>query len=245
MPLLSIIRNTYSKYKHVIRLNSFCFNSINKYIWNIRNNMRYVFFFIYKKNIILRLLFQYKIIMNIWRMNDNMILYYNYQSYLFNLFRWLKININNYYKKNILCLNSRNIIHILKNLELNINLFRIYNNDSDKIMNMNINSNLIFKDMNNFVFLYKEYTFILYIWLYSLKLLHFYKLNISSIPSKKSLYTVLRSPHKDKKSREQFKISKIKKSFFYPSFLNCYNNLLFKNFVNETILIKHIITLNK
>lgn len=66
---------------------------------------------------------------------------------------------------------------------------------------------------------------------------NFFNLNISNIPSKQKMFTVLRSPHKDKKSREQFKINKIKKNFLYPSFLN--NNLLFFNFVNETILIKN------
>lgn len=233
-------------YKNLIKLNSFCLNSINKYVWNIRNNMRYVFFFIYKKNIILKLLYQYKIIMNILRIDNNWILY-NYQYYLFHLFSLLKINIIDFYKKNILCLclGSTNNIYLFTYYKANINLYQIYNVEFNKIIKINNNAYFLFKDLNNFILLYRDYVFILYLWLYSIKLLNFYKLNISSIPSKKSLYTVLRSPHKDKKSREQFKISKIKKSFFYPSFLNCNNNLLFKNFVNETILIKHIITINK
>jgi len=232
------------QYKNIIKLNSFCSNSINKYVWNIRNNMRYVFFFLYKKNIILKLLYQYKILMTILRMNNN-IISYDYQYNLFNIFSLLKMIISEFYRKNILSLSITNNMTLLINYKLNIRLSKIHNLESNKIIILNNIYDFVFKDLRKFTFLYKEYVFILYIWLYSIKLLHFYKLNISSVPNKKSLYTVLRSPHKDKKSREQFKISKIKKTFFYPSFLNCNKNLLFKNFVNETILIKHIVTINK
>ncbi len=236
-----------SNYKNVIKLNSFCLNSINKYIWNIRNNIRYVFFFILKKNIILKLLFLFKIIMNLLTNYYNLIKVkeYSFNIYLINICILLKIHISNYYKKNILLTDNMNVNLFLTNSNINIYLLNRYIYYSNQIIYTNMNLSLFFKETNKFCFLYKEYSFIIYIWLYSIKLLHFYKINISSIPSKKSLYTVLRSPHKDKKAREQFKISKLKKSFFYPSFLNSNNNLLFQNFVNETILIKHIITISK
>lgn len=223
-----------TKYKNIIKIYSFESNSINKYVWNIRNNIRYVFFFMLKKTIILKILFLFKLIINLWKNR-----FLNWKNTLKYYVKKCKIiyflNIKNYYIKQLLCFNVSNFLitkYNSKYLE-----FKFYLN------------NLLFIDyyylidIKKIYNLYIKYIFIIYIWLYSIKLLNFYLINISSIPSKKSLYTVLRSPHKDKKSREQFKIRKLKKNFYYPSFLS--NNILFSNYVNETILIKNIETIKK
>jgi len=55
-----------------------------------------------------------------------------------------------------------------------------------------------------------------------------------SLPSSKSIYTVLRSPHTDKKSREQFILLKNKNIAYLPSYFN----------VNSLSLITHVLNVN-
>lgn len=54
----------------------------------------------------------------------------------------------------------------------------------------------------------------------------FYKKGLSSLPTSYSKYTVLRSPHTDKKSREQFERCIHRKVYTFPSMLSEYFALL-------------------
>lgn len=121
-----------------------------------------------------------------------------------------------------------------------IKLFSYVKNDYREVLIDKIiyNSNLV-SNTNRFFLLYREYIFICFLWIYSIKLVFFFKLSIVSMPNKKKIYTVLRSPHKDKKSREKFQLTKIKKAFSYPSFLHSNLNLSFINSFNEQVLISH------
>lgn len=55
------------------------------------------------------------------------------------------------------------------------------------------------------------------------------------------MFVVLRSPHKDKKSREKFQLIRIGKSITLPSFV--YDHLLFNSLSNESVLCKSNISL--
>lgn len=54
---------------------------------------------------------------------------------------------------------------------------------------------------------------------------------------------VLRSPHKDKRSREKFKLTKMSKNFCIPSFL--YEKHFLYTFSNDSCLIKCLINVKK
>src|SRR5690554_3860507 len=65
---------------------------------------------------------------------------------------------------------------------------------------------------------------------FSLKVLSKIKLNsFSSMPTKRKLFTVLRSPHTDKKSREQFTLKRYRKvlsdSFGFYTFINTFTSI--------------------
>lgn len=57
-----------------------------------------------------------------------------------------------------------------------------------------------------------------------------YNLSKFSLPKKYSLTTVLKSPHTDKRSREQFHIISYKSSLKYPLFYSIYNNTFLHSF---------------
>lgn len=57
-----------------------------------------------------------------------------------------------------------------------------------------------------------------------------YNLNKFTIPKKYSLTTVLKSPHTDKRSREQFHIISYKANLKYPLFFSIYNNTFLHSF---------------
>ena len=158
----------------------------------------------------------------------------------------MKIKINRfYYLLFYKLINFNNII--IKNIYYNNYIFNNLNLYSFKnYINLNLynlNSINILYYYNYFFYLYKTFIFINYIWLYSIKFLNFYNLNISSLPTKKKIFTVLRSPHKDKKAREKFKINKIKKIISFPSFIG--NNLFFIDILNEAVSIKYKVTISK
>lgn len=225
-------KKTFLKYKNICTFMSFNTNVLNKSIWKIRNYIRYIFFFLVKKSFFLKLLFLYKLFFFIIIIKKSLqieiknIYFYLFNNILNNNFLFLK----NYYLKYYLLSNSLN-----NNALIFINILNIYNS-------LKIKTNIIFY-YNYFYFLYKTFLFIIYIWLYSLKYFNFYKLNVGTIPISDKKFTVLRSPHKDKKAREKFKIHKIKKTMSFPSFIS--NDVFFSNILNETISIQYQINVKK
>lgn len=73
------------------------------------------------------------------------------------------------------------------------------------------------------------YFFFFYISFFSCNLLFFFSLsiNFASLPNKLVKFTVLKSPHTDKKSREQFELKTYKKVLSYPYFFFDFYNYLF------------------
>ena len=75
----------------------------------------------------------------------------------------------------------------------------------------------------------KYFIKLLYYILFLLKI-KIFKIKVINLPSKKSLYTILRSPHVNKKSREQFFLKSYKKVLYL--YINQeYNKHLFKYFI--------------
>ena len=101
----------------------------------------------------------------------------------------------------------------------------------------------IFSQLLKLQGLYKYYIYINYMCFYIYKFYSFLPLSVSSLPKKKKNYTVLKSPHKDKKSREQFLLQVTSKLLCYPSFLFVHNS--FFSLVSENLLVKNNIHLNK
>lgn len=216
---------------------SFNTNVLNRSIWNIRNYIRYIFFFLLKKACFFRLLVLYKLfflVLNIKKLLEHKLKNINI-SLFSSLLLFNKLLLKKYYFSNYLI--SNNIFLITKKSLINnvLNYSNIKTNSSGL-------TNLLFY-YNYLYFLFKTYVFIVFLWLYCIKFFNFFNLNISSIPMKKKIFTVLRSPHKDKKAREKFKINKIKKTLILPSFIG--NNLFFIYFMNESISIQNEVSINK
>ena len=93
-----------------------------------------------------------------------------------------------------------------------INFFFIKNN------NIFFRLSYIYKLLFNFYSLYLRFSM----------LFKFFKYNYSIFPIKSSTFTVLRSPHIDKRSREQFKLVVYKKILHYPIFFNSFNFYILK-----------------
>jgi hypothetical protein len=133
------------------------------------------------------------------------------------------LNINllflkNYHSKLIIT----NIKFIIISLFYLSKPFLIKSINSTLLVNVNYLMNILYKlilKLNN---------------LYFIKLLLIYnnKFNLSkfSLPKKYSLTTVLKSPHTDKRSREQFHIIHYKSSLRYPLFYSIYNNIFLHSF---------------
>lgn len=152
--------------------------------------------------------------------------------YINNITNLYFLNFNKYYNNLFLCniffINKKNIL-LYNNLIINNKYF--YNNKN------------IVLYYNTFFYLYKNYIFFVYIWLYSVKFFYFFSLNWSSLPTKQNYFIVLRSPHKDKKSREKFRLKKIRKNIILPSFI--YDNFFFNSLSNDSFLLKCFINLKK
>jgi hypothetical protein len=84
----------------------------------------------------------------------------------------------------------------------------------------------------NYLFLNKINNFILFLFK-SKKIKLYKKIFILSLPTKIKYFTILRSPHIFKKSREQFQLSYIK-TFYLINFFN-YFNYLFKLFLIQIL----------
>jgi hypothetical protein len=233
-----INKNSFLNYSNLCQIMSFNSNVLNRSIWNIRNYIRYIFFFLLKKAFFFRLLVLYKfffLILNIKKLLEVKLHNINISLFM-NLLLFNKLLLKKYYFSNYLI--SSNIFLIIGKSSLITN---VLNNNNINTYSNKLTSLLFY--YNYLYFLFKTYVFIVFLWLYSIKFFNFFNLNISSIPIKKKIFTVLRSPHKDKKAREKFKINKIKKTLLLPSFLG--NNLFFIYFLNESISIQNEVSINK
>ena len=231
--MMLLNKNHFLNYSNLLRLLSFNIKTINSTIFNIRNIIKYVFFFILKKNYFLKLLFSYNIFLYLLRSRSIVLLSDPYSSLLHTFFLKHFFTVGSFISKTYFSFSYFNLNK----------MYFLYYNMFEHSFYIEYYTDINVLHINYFFFLYKMYIFILYMWLYSLKFLNFYSISTSSLPTKRKLLTVLRSPHKDKKSREQFKISKLKKNFIYPSFIN--NKYFFSFFSNETILIKNDIFIIK
>lgn len=95
---------------------------------------------------------------------------------------------------------------------------------------------------HKFQYLYVHYNYAIYLRLYGIKLTRT-KMYCSFLPSRKSVMVVLRSPHKDKKSREKFKITRMVANLRIPSFI--YEKHFLYPFSNDSCLIKCLINVKK
>jgi small subunit ribosomal protein S10 len=166
--------------------------------------------------------------------------YKNEDSKVINLFNNLNINLLKYIISNFYELSySYKILNYLY-LKFYINLnsknnkfyFYSFSNTYSNCYLLNLKNNLDLKNklnLNLIYFLFYFY-FIYFISYLNIKLFNSKKLfNISKLPNKISKITILRSPHIDKKSREQFEIithkSYIKSlNFFGNNIINLINN---------------------
>lgn len=233
-------KDTFLKYNHLCTIMSFNVSSINSSVWKVRNYIRYILFFIFKKICFLKLFILYKfffIFLKV-RMLLKLDSSFNHDYY------YIDIIVNNFFSKYSSYIKEYYFSQYLiekkylnrKTLYLNYK-YHLYTS-----INIIFYSKLL-SNYNFFYFLYKVLIFVFFIWLYILKYLNFYKLKTFSIPIKGKVYNVLRSPHADSKSREKFKLKKIKKIISFPSFIG--HNMFFFSFLNDSISVKHNISIKK
>lgn len=154
-----------------------------------------------------------------------------------------KIFIANLLSELVLCK-----FNILLKLTLHLPFNSIVIKYIDKhTFNSCLSSNYFYLDHNNFlnstpINYFSSYFLTLYPKIYSKLLIHFMYLNFSlkvlskiklnsfsSMPTRKKLFTVLRSPHTDKKSREQFTLKRYRKvlsdSFGFYNFIHTFTSI--------------------
>lgn len=224
------LKNRYTDYKSLFSISSFNHLYINRILFNIRNNIKYIFYYLLKKTIYIKLFYSYKLFTNLNKITTlQNVMTHLKTTYIGMCIQYVKQMYYLFYYRQTspLCLKKQSLI------------------SSTTIFTLRYSTNnVIIRRLNNLLITYKNYIFIIYIWLYSLKFLKYYKLTYSNSKTLRSRYTVLRSPHKDKKSREQFKINKIKKHIMLPTFI-CKNvHVIFGSLVNETVLVKRFINKN-
>ena len=209
------------KYESFLKISSFNKLSINKTSFYIRTLIRYVFFFLLKKTFLSRLLFLYKLmLLIITNKNEST---FSISSY-FIVLNYLYIShIKSYY----LSFLTDNFFLYSKYITLFESFFYFY----------------YYNNNNIFINLYKNYIFFTYLWLFTVKAVFYNEINWSSLPTAKRLFVVLRSPHKDKKAREKFKLNKIMKNIGIPSFL--YHSILLYQCSNDSFLLKCFVNIKK
>jgi len=87
---------------------------------------------------------------------------------------------------------------------------------------------------------YKTFYSIYFLYIRFLKVNKSINFGLASLPKKISTFTVLRSPHIDKRSREQFRLTKYKKVLSFPIFFNSNNYYILK----KSFLFKHGVSIN-
>lgn len=218
-----------SKYESIIKILSFNKQSIHRIVWNYRNLFKYIFFYLFKKTYFIKFLFFYEWLKTCMsQLNDTFNnITFSYSSTLYIMY------INNTTKYSVYFLS-----HLF--FSYNYNELIFFNNISNIPIFKLLNINFFF---HRFLNLYMNYNYAIYLWLYGIKLTRITFLNCSSLPTKKSIMVVLRSPHKDKKSREKFKITKLTMNLRIPTFL--YEKHFLYPFSNDSCLIKCLINLKK
>jgi len=196
--MMLLNKKTFFMFNNIFKLLSFNTKTINDVIYHLRNNIKYILFFILKKSLYLRLFFNYNIFIFIVKFKP-FISYNSYYFFISSLYNNYFFFIDKYFSFNFFSFSYD--LYNLVNYSSFYNIYMYNNNDLFFIFNYNY-----------FLYLYKIYIFFIFIWLYSLKYLNFYRIGSVSLPSKKKMLTVLRSPHKDKKSREQFNFIQIKRN---------------------------------
>ena len=89
----------------------------------------------------------------------------------------------------------------------------------------------IISTLNSYKTLYSSY----FLYIRFLRVKKSINFGLASLPKKVSTFTVLRSPHIDKRSREQFRLIKYKKVLHFPIFFSSSNFYLLK----KSFLFKH------
>lgn len=110
-----------------------------------------------------------------------------------------------------------------------IYLFRTFNNTSISISFFTFYIFHFVSVTNVSIFLYEIYGLCIGYYAFCIELCKFalfYKKGLSSLPTQISKYTLLRSPHTDKKSREQFEKRTHKKVYVFPSIFADYYSFL-------------------
>jgi len=121
---------------------------------------------------------------------------YIYKLVCFVYLRNVNLNKLTFLKSNLSILKTNKIF----NLKNNSKLVTSTVNNSINITNISQLSN------NNYIYNIIYYIYIYYTYLLSNKLLHKFSWKVSKLPKHSEKITILRSPHIDKKSREQFEI---------------------------------------
>lgn len=222
-------KKIFFKYKSLLKVLSFNNTALNQSIWNVRNILRFIFFYLLKKSLFYHFVFHYKFVLFLYHIKKQILLNYNI---FFNLFHYYVGHFVLLIQKHYF---SNGIIDHLSIYKFKFFLFSFnykYIQWQNKIT-----------PYYNFYISYKNYIFFIYIWVYSIKLFYFYSFNCSYLPTKKHFFILLRSPHKDKKSREKFKIKKLRRNLLLPSFIT--NPFLYSTIINEAILIKWSIHIKK
>jgi ribosomal protein S10 len=121
-----------------------------------------------------------------------------------------------------------NTIDYKKNYYINTSKLWIYFSSKKIINKIYFNSDLIKINLNSFSAVYLFMSIVNFYLLYSTFLeLSSLKFGHFSAPKKYKTFTVLKSPHSDKKSREQFHLIAYKQKIKYPIFLSIGNSFLF------------------
>jgi hypothetical protein len=169
-----------------------------KKIWNKKLNLNL--------NLIVKSFYkneEFKLVNNLLKMNYNLL--YKFSNNLFKnyyLFKLLYVYIiRDYININNIININRKYIFLKNNILFSDNkLLHNYYHFLEK------NDNNSFKKSNRNYFITIYFYFIYFIYLLNLKLLNDNNFKISKLPNKGRKITLLRSPHIDKRSREQFEI---------------------------------------
>lgn len=144
------LKNRYTEYKSLFSISSFNHLYINRILFNIRNNIKYIFYYLIKKTIFLRLFHKYKILQNINK-------YIKIGNTLSN-FRKQSMNIYS-----ICILKSISGIFMSNSLLNTLQTDLICSSYIASNIYINSKSTLIFRKLNNILFMYRNYIFMIYI----------------------------------------------------------------------------------
>ena len=141
----------------------------------IRYKIYYILYYIYKKIYISKLFYTKQFYINLIVCHINL-KYINdidittrYKNICYNIVKNCYITYNNLFYIN----NVETGMHVLNNMK----------HIKYAMLNDNNISNGIINKINNYIYMYKQYNYFLILWLYSIKLLKYVKINVSNIKS--------------------------------------------------------------